>query len=259
MISIRQSISKLEQQEELMRSATASYAISIEALEMQTLDLAAEIAEVHRRFLRQVREQATESRDPAYLFRSAGEVREAARVYRERSNAAIEERERHLRDILASLADAARLISQRNDHYGTQLRQFTGGLSELAQLRDLGQIRTRLTHEVTQLRDCVEAMVVDNEQAAGAMRQEIEQYRQRLAEAEAAVLRDPLTGLGNRTHAAQEFDRRARTGQEFCRYPALPPGERTRGQARRGPGLEAVWRPPGGGDASHRHRLSLGG
>lgn len=121
-----------------------------------------------------------------------------------------------LQEILSVLAEAAQGVRQRSATYGARFEKLGESLGELANVTDPDQMRAGLAREAAGLRDAVATMARESAAAATSMEEDLSGFRRRLAEAEAAALTDPLTGLANRRALESQLQERISQDVLFC-------------------------------------------
>lgn len=121
-----------------------------------------------------------------------------------------------LQEILSVLAEAAQGVRERSATYGARFEELGVSLGELANETDPDQMRAGLAREAASLREAVATMARESAAAAANMEEDLTGFRRRLAEAEAAAMTDPLTGLANRRALETQLQERIVAGVSFC-------------------------------------------
>lgn len=216
MISLKQSLTELEQKDELFRTSLECYIAVIQNIHDSTLETTPEEAERHRLrlsgLLRDLRTEASR----ATLEHTRDSLRAELAEYHERVQGVFAEREENIRTILKSLADAAHFLKTNNDQYSHQFRGFADQLEVVSQVNDLREVRRRLAGEVAALKSCIEAMCLDNSESVKRLEAEVQVYESRLKAVEQAAYIDPLTGLPNRRDAERRLLEKIEAKSTFC-------------------------------------------
>jgi diguanylate cyclase (GGDEF)-like protein len=121
-----------------------------------------------------------------------------------------------VKSILEVMAGAAISVRARTDSYGSTFQGVCESLGRLVQLENPDELRKQLGQEARQLRESVAQMVRESEEALSAMESDLQQFRRRLAAAEAAASTDPLTGLANRRELERQLEVRIEEMRPFC-------------------------------------------
>jgi diguanylate cyclase (GGDEF)-like protein len=121
-----------------------------------------------------------------------------------------------IREIMLTMAEAARSVSERDLHYKTKFGDVTARLQTIGNIEDLSQIRALVNQSATDLRSCVDRMVADGVLSNARLQAQLTAYQERLFEAERISATDPLTGLANRSGMERELETRIRTARSFC-------------------------------------------
>ena len=115
--------------------------------------------------------------------------------------------------VLACTAEAA---GERNHKYNRQFSDFRSRLEAIADLKDLGNVRTSLLRSALELKTCVDKMAQDSQESVSHLQSELSKYQTRLEESERLASVDPLTGLDNRRKVEAELEARTRNASPFC-------------------------------------------
>ena len=118
--------------------------------------------------------------------------------------------------ILEVMAGAAISVRARTDSYGSTFQGVCASLGRLVQLDSPDELRRQLGQEARQLRESVTQMVRESEEALSVMESDLQQFRRRLAAAEAAASTDSLTGLANRRELERQLELRIAELRPFC-------------------------------------------
>ncbi len=121
-----------------------------------------------------------------------------------------------IREIMLTMTEAARSVSERDQQYKTRFGDVSARLQTIGNLDDLSQIRSLVKQSATDLRSCVDRMVADGAQTNARLQAQLTAYQDRLLEAERLSSTDPLTGLANRAGMERELQNRIRAARPFC-------------------------------------------
>jgi diguanylate cyclase (GGDEF)-like protein len=121
-----------------------------------------------------------------------------------------------VKELLITLAGTAESMGQRDLRYSAQFGEFTRQLEAIADLEDLGQVRTALVQKAADLKGCLDRMAAENREAVVQLKANVSQYESRLKEAETLVGKDGLTGLFNRRGMEQRIEAAIADKKPFC-------------------------------------------
>lgn len=216
MISLKKSLSQIEELSDRLASALGLFAGAVASIEQHAVEVNEADAAEHRQRLRRIRKSVEESRARETLEQCGLDLENELRRYSQRAAVVLQERQREVREILEILAQAAQTITTRSDDYSAQFGKLAHDLESMAALDDLTAIRKRLADSVSRLRACVESMQRDEMASVARLQGELQTFRRRLQEAETMAATDPLTGLANRREAENLMARKIKSGRAFC-------------------------------------------
>ena len=216
MLSLRKSLSELDELNNLFRTSLECYLAALRSMEQNAVEVTPEKVDEHRKALRRIRKAAQAEADAGVLPRSRVELDAELQRYGRWARNAIRQREKDIREILAMLAEAASAMTERSERHATQFRGLASDLESVSVLDNLSLIRRRLADNVGRLKSCVDTMRQDNQASVEQLRTELGMFRRRLEAAEVEAATDPLTGLANRREAERIINRRIEAGRSFC-------------------------------------------
>jgi diguanylate cyclase (GGDEF)-like protein len=216
MISLKKSLSQIEELSDRLAAALGLLAGAIGSIEQHAVEVNEADAAEHRQSLRRIRKSVEESQSREALEQCGLDLENELRRYARRAAVFLKDRQREIREILEILAQAAQTITTRSDDYSTQFGKLAHDLESVAALDDLTFIRKRLADSVSRLRACVESMQRDEMASVARLQGELQTFRRRLQEAETMAATDPLTGLANRREAEALMARKIKSGRAFC-------------------------------------------
>jgi diguanylate cyclase (GGDEF)-like protein len=216
MISLRKSLSKLDELTGLYHACLDSYLAALGDMEKHVVEVEQEEAARHRQALRQIRTGLDSETDARSLQAAKAALESELRRYGQQARQAIRRKETDVREILAMLAKATAAMTDQNDRHTADFRGLATELEAVSELETLSQIRQRLAHGVRRLKECVDSMVQENRASVDRLQDELKVFRRRLEQAEAAASTDALTGLANRREAEKTIRLRIDAGRSVC-------------------------------------------
>lgn len=120
-----------------------------------------------------------------------------------------------VKELLVVLARTAESIGERDQRYANQFSQFRTRLQSIADLEDLGQVRTSLLQGANELKTCIDRMTQDSQQSVQQLRTECSTYESQLKAVQQLAMQDVLTGLPNRRSVEERIEWRIAHKQVF--------------------------------------------
>jgi diguanylate cyclase (GGDEF)-like protein len=133
----------------------------------------------------------------------------------ERAAGYFKDKAEEVKELMLVVASTAEALGERDERYATEFSQFSARLQQIANLDDLGKIRSSILESASELKECVGRMAQDSEQSVSRLRAQVTTYEKRLEETERLATRDALTGLENRRKLELLISQRAAAGQPF--------------------------------------------
>lgn len=132
------------------------------------------------------------------------------------NKAAIEERDAAVKDVVAMTAKVISGLKGDGERHTSHLTTLADGFEALSRVEDVGELRRRLRDDVGTLRQSVEQMHRDNEQAVRLFESQVSAFEERLESARRDSGVDRLTGLGSRRDAERHLQRIASRERPMC-------------------------------------------
>ena len=129
------------------------------------------------------------------------------------NQAAFTERDSAVKDIVAMVAKAIGGIRCDGDRQNATLAGLADGFEALSRVDDVQELRRRLKNDVLSLRNTVEEMRRQNEDAVRRFEADVASFEQRLENARKDSGTDRLTGLGGRRAAELHLHKAAAAGR----------------------------------------------
>ena len=120
-----------------------------------------------------------------------------------------------VKELLIVLAKTAESVGERDQRYASRFTELTSELRTIADLEDIGQVRTSLVQRATELKGYVEQMSRESKKSVAQLQAEVSTYETKLKAVEELALRDTLTGLANRRNVEERIEWRIKHQQEF--------------------------------------------
>jgi len=121
-----------------------------------------------------------------------------------------------VKELLLVLARTAESMGARDERYTNHFNQFRAQLQSIADLEDLGQIRSSLVRQAVELKTYVDQMAQDSRESVAHLQAEVSTYESKLKVVEQLALQDALTGLANRRTVEERIEWRIAEKQTFC-------------------------------------------
>ncbi|HSS99581.1 MAG TPA: GGDEF domain-containing protein, partial [Terriglobales bacterium] len=120
-----------------------------------------------------------------------------------------------IKELLIVLAKTAESVGERDQRYASRFTELTSQLRTIADLEDIGQVRTSLVQRATELKSYVDQMARESKKSVAQLQAEVSTYETKLKAVEELALRDTLTGLANRRNVEERIEWRIQHQQEF--------------------------------------------
>jgi|ERR1041385_1269615 diguanylate cyclase (GGDEF)-like protein len=120
-----------------------------------------------------------------------------------------------VKELLIVLAKTAESVGERDQRYASRFTELTTELRTIANLEDIGQVRTSLVQRATELKSYVDQMSRESKNSVAQLQAEVSTYETKLKAVEELALRDPLTELANRRNVEERIEWRIQRKQEF--------------------------------------------
>ena len=132
------------------------------------------------------------------------------------NKAAIEERDAAVKDVVAMTAKAIGGLKGDGARNTSHLSTLAAGFEALSRVEDVSELRRRLCDEAGVLRQSVEQMHRDNEEAVRQFESQVSAFEERLETARKGSGVDRLTGLPSQRDAGRHLERMASCEQTLC-------------------------------------------
>ncbi|MCC6862881.1 MAG: GGDEF domain-containing protein [Bryobacterales bacterium] len=216
MISLKRSVSEMERLQELNSTALKAYQAVIQSIYTHTVEVRADLVEPHRQRLRSIRRSLQPAPNRETLEGSSSLVDRELAAYSASASAAIRERDREVRDILAILGEAAQTLTRRNDVYGKRFQGFARELESAAGIEDLGELRRRLTRQLIEWKRFIAEFESESLSSIERLQDQLRTFQQRLTDVERLAAVDGLTGVLNRREGERRIKDMIREKAVFC-------------------------------------------
>lgn len=222
MISIRQSVTDLDQVMQLVEKSIECYRDAVRGVREHALETCPQIASAYRLQLEQLEEQLNvqvilRSPEAAQRLREISEG--LLRTLSDFSSHSVEvfrQDTSNLRDILSFLGTTAEALNSLNLARSGEFRDFGKQLEELTRVDDFTVLRRALYDCAAKLRDKIDMVSEENRTTIARLQHDVAVFRQRLDEAEMEAATDPLTGALNRRGLQRQIDMRIEVGKQFA-------------------------------------------
>lgn len=142
-------------------------------------------------------------------FRTCQHLRE----WGQRTAGHYREKTAEVKGLLLVMARTADAVIERDQRCAGQIGEITSKLQTIGSLEDLTEIRAMIEQSAVDLRQSVDRMAAEGEQAIAELQAQVCSYRVKLEEAEEFASRDGLTGLRNRFWVENQIELRIAKGR----------------------------------------------
>lgn len=215
MISWKKSLENIERFESLFRATLKCYLSAIASVEKHCYAPKNGLVYEHKKRLAQLRARLASDVNLEALESSAGTLDGELREYNENLEECFRGQAREIKDILATLAEAAAALDRQNRSYSSRYGDFARKLEAVSKLDDLSEIRRRLAAQVSAMETSIAELSRESECSIGQLRAELKSFQDRLEQAELMASRDCLTGVANRRDGERRLMEKIRAGKNF--------------------------------------------
>lgn len=155
-------------------------------------------------------------RSPRVLKSCQQKALKAIHAWGEESEAYFTRKTAEVKEMLTELANTAESIGKRDRRYTQQFHEITSSLQTIAQLDDLGRIKSCVLSSAGELKGCIDRMVREGNESIAQLEASLASHRVALDQARELASLDPLTGLYNRREVEARLARRVTDHEPFC-------------------------------------------
>ena len=213
MISLKRHMD--QQREQALTSALACCRGLVAVMASSGARACPSLAESFQHNLMLLREQLSLATEAGTVTETGQQIEREVDGWGTRASEYYRQKAAEIREIMLAMMEAAKAVSQRDQHYRAQFNEVSERIQTIGNLEDLTQIRHLVNQTASELRGCAGHMVEDGEQSVTDLRAQLVSYEQRLAEAERLSETDPLTGLANRAGVEHALETRIRAARSF--------------------------------------------
>lgn len=192
-----------------LHTAVNCYLSTLETVANTLGNACPEIGGLYRHRLSRLRTRLAFDSSPSALEESCDAVEVELVEYSSKAAAYVDQHGIQLRAALSVLEEIVRSLAQRQDFYGTRLRQFAAQMESAEYPADPEHLSEVVGLQVAGLLSCVESMSHETQSLMARMHNELAAVEQRLKESEVT---DPLTGLMNRREMERQIETRKGMG-----------------------------------------------
>lgn len=192
-----------------LHTAVNCYLSTLETVANTLGNACPEIGGLYRHRLSRLRTRLAFDSSPDALEESCDAVEMELVEYASKASAYVDQHGVQLRAAISVLEEIVRSLAQRQDFYGTRLRQFAGQMEAAEYPSDPEHLQDLVALQVAGLLSCVESMSHETQSLMARMHNELAAVEQRLKESEVT---DPLTGLMSRREMERQIEVRKGLG-----------------------------------------------
>jgi len=200
---------------ELLPVAMASYRLALLAMGKSAVQGCATVSNDLQQNLAALEAGLSSKLTPAMLKQTETHVEEELKKWGGRTAEYFKAKANEVRELLIVLAKTAESVGERDHRYATRFTELTTQLRTIANLEDLGLVRTSLVQRATELKGYVDQMAQESKKSVALLQAEVSTYETKLKAVEELALRDALTGLANRRNVEERIQWRIQHQQEF--------------------------------------------
>ena len=150
------------------------------------------------------------------LKRTEAELEEHLRQWAGSSAEYFQIKTNEVKELLFLVAQTAQSMGERDHRYSANFGEITAKLRSIADLDDLGEVRSSLVKQATQLKSYVDKMTTENQDSVTRLQSELSTYETKLKALEQLAAQDSLTGIANRRSIENGIEWRLEHNSTFC-------------------------------------------
>ncbi len=194
--------------EESLKAMCESYRASLTAIGTGATQICPHIGEDFEQGLASLRNRLSPDAAPTAVAETGKQVEEELKKWGQSASEYFQQTARDVKEIMLTVAETTQSLAERDQRYARQFEEFAGQLAAVGNLGDLTKVRQSLGKSAKLLKECVEPLVREGEQAASRVRAELSVYQNKLEEVERVATQDPVTGVANRYKAERQIQLR---------------------------------------------------
>jgi diguanylate cyclase (GGDEF)-like protein len=201
------------------RGREASFQAVLDAYLAAILEIAEALSAIHPEMGTTYRERLTGLKSKLALQPDMQTLEESRHTLQEVLTAFSGRARRYSRALTDELNQTLAMVARNEDtrslrsvRYVGHLIDFVDQMEEAVRALD----RARLNQQTTDLRQFAESIELDSRDDYDQLREKLDQFQQRLREAEFLASRDPLTAVANRRELDRQLTSRIQSNREFC-------------------------------------------
>jgi GGDEF domain-containing protein len=206
MTSLLKHVSDLDRFESNQKASLAGYVAAVECMAQYAVDVDPSLTEKHRGYLRIIRQQVMDARQPEALMETQSALRAELRDFRDKCEIHLSGLKQEFTAALLSLSDVMGSLASSGQGQEKHLKQELTALETLAEASDPEELRRGVHSAVRTIADCVQQMKRENDVIVAQFKDEIRMMHGRIQMAEASATLDTATGALKRS----EFENRVR-------------------------------------------------
>ncbi len=207
MISLRQNMDKLARDEKRFRVALQCYLATLGHVAACAVEVSPDITGSLRVGLRSLIRDVSEDPESEAMEHCRDAVASLLSDFQMKAAACQNRKEEDLRAMLSSMADAVGTLAGHGDRQSAKVKQFAVRLHLVSKGNDLAKIREDIAKQVAELRDFGTSMAPENCGPLKEMQTRLNEFQERLEQAEQRASTDALTGLVNRGEGESRLKR----------------------------------------------------
>src|SRR5579862_4341323 len=215
MISLKKHLDDVTVQNSLTAELETSYQSALKNIAQNLPAVCPELVAEYRRHILALWNEFESQRTADVLAGNRQKLGEELRAFATHANDILHTKDKQFKEILKSFAEAAAMLAQQSETNDGRLTHFTRNLDSLIELRDLSEMRRRLSQEVVALKAAVAEMHRASQVSVRQLRGELLQFQQKLAQTEQIARTDSLTGLSNRGSGEETLRSASAGGKTF--------------------------------------------
>ena len=216
MISLRKSLTDLDQLEGMFQAASEAYRDTLQAVRDNIVEVDARSASEHRERLGAIVRLYDQVTDRDSLLETSTVLRTELRDYHENAGRSLTRLNQQLSSTVTALRQMMDTLASGSEDQQDRLKSEMERLKGLVRVEDLTVLRSGINESLNGISGCIDHIHRQNQLVVAQLRDEIRTLHSRVEAAERTAAVDPVTGAMSRREIESAIQREVSNSVPFC-------------------------------------------
>ncbi|MCX6625303.1 MAG: diguanylate cyclase [Acidobacteria bacterium] len=216
MISLRKSLTDLDQLEGMFHAASEAYREALQAVRDNVVEVDARAAAEHKDRLSSIVRLFDQVTDRDAFLETATVLRTELRGYQETTSRHLGRLHHQLSATVSALQQMMESLASGSENQQDRLKSEMERLKALMRIEDLATLRSGISESLNGISGCIDHIHRQNQLVVAQLRDEIRTLHSRVESAERTAAVDPVTGTMNRREVEVSIQREVSSSTSFC-------------------------------------------